>query len=672
MAGGHPANGARVALLVVALISATAALGVPRAVRAASPDFALSLAGAPVFNPGTSATITATVTPLGGETSPVTLVADQSLVQATPPVAAAVAPYGSTTFTLTAHAVVAAGTYTFGVDGTDASGISHRATTTYTLTASPATFSLSASPSTLTLQPGQTAATTVAISAANGMSADILLSSTIGADSAGTGTRPLTTWSGLLPATRVPPPYAAQTLTVTVPPNTEIGTYHYDVIGASDDSSPVSAFADLYVVVTTSPDFTVTAAPGPTFNPGTSATLSVSVSPVNGESSPIVLSPEPGVATFSPPSMVLQPPYGTVSFAISANASIPPGTYAQAFTAADDHGFWHRAGTTFTLTAAPAGFTVAASPASLTIPTGGSASVAVTVLPQNGMTAPVILAAAPGTDTAAAVVPVATWANGAGALGIATAPYPAQPLLFTVAPNTAPGGYHFVVRGASDDSSPATATADIAVTVVAGAPLPSPRAQGSLSFLGTASLSTFPCAPPPPFGSGPCNGSFSGDWGGHLSGLSGGSPYAVTWQTTTHNAVQASFQFYEVQCLGGVETVLGVASGSGSATALPGAVQGKYQVVGETVPRDVTAVSATFAFHWTRAGNTAALSLAPMTVSIDVAGLGTRTVVSQPQNGVASLVVTSASNLGAPTCATPLNNVQGVIGGVVPLADTGS
>jgi len=672
MAGSTTVKVAGSMLLAASLLAGASSATLPEPAAASSPDFTLELTGSPTFNPGTSATVIATVVPLNGETSPVTLVPDQSLVQATPPVAVTVAPYGSTTFTLNANAIVAAGTYAFGVDGYDDNDTSHRATTTYTLTGTPATFTLAASPSSLSLQPGQSGASTVTIAAANGMSADILLTATLGTDSAGTGTRPIATWSDVLPATRVPPPYQAQELTFTVPPNTEIGTYHFVVTGASDDSSPVDASTDIDVTVTTSPDFTVAAGAGPTFNPGTSATVGVSVSPINGESSPITITPDPGVATVSPASAVLQPPYGSVTFTLSANASIPPGTYSQSFTAFDDHGFWHRTTTSFTLTTSPAQFTLSASPETLTIPAGASQSTTMTASAQNGMTAPVVLAVAPGTETAAPVEPIPLWANGAGALGLSTAPYGSQPLGFTVPPSTPLGTYRFTVRGVSGDSSPATAATDVYVQVVGGQPLPSPRAQGVITFDGTASLSTFPCSPPPPFGSGPCSGSFTGDWGGDLGGVSGTSPYDLVWETTTRDAVQASFQFYEVQCLGGLETVLGVAAGTGTATAAPGSVQGKYQVVGESVPRDIVGLTISFSFHWTRAGNTAVLSLAPISLSIDVSGLGPITVVSQPQTGVASLAVTSAANLGAPTCATPLQNVQGVIGGIVPLVDTGS
>lgn len=198
-------------------------------------------------------------------------------------------------------------------------------------------------------------------------------------------------------------------------------------------------------------------------------------------------------------------------------------------------------------------------------------------------------------------------------------------------------------------------------------------ATGSAAFHGTAALSRFPCPPPPPFGNGPCTGSFGGDWSGQLSGTQGTSPYTVTWTTVTTDAsaVSAGFQYAEWQCLDGAETALGFAIGSGTAHAGPGEVQGKWQVPGEAFPRDVVGVDASFQFTWTRVGNSAVLMLSPMTVTVSVAGLGAQTVITSGQTGVASFAVTSSGTTTAPTCATPLDNVQGAIAGTIPLAATG-
>lgn len=195
-------------------------------------------------------------------------------------------------------------------------------------------------------------------------------------------------------------------------------------------------------------------------------------------------------------------------------------------------------------------------------------------------------------------------------------------------------------------------------------------ATGSAAFHGTAELSRFPCQPPPPFGDGPCTGSFGGDWAGNLSGAQGTNPYSVSWTTASGSAVHASFQYAEWQCLDGVESALGFAVGSGTASAGPGAVQGKWQVPGEAFPRDVVGVDATFQFTWTRVGNAAVIMLSPMALTVTVSGLGAQTVITSGQNGAASFAVTSSANTTAPTCATPLDDVQGAIAGTIALVAT--
>lgn len=193
-----------------------------------------------------------------------------------------------------------------------------------------------------------------------------------------------------------------------------------------------------------------------------------------------------------------------------------------------------------------------------------------------------------------------------------------------------------------------------------------PRASaGTAAFQGSATLPTFPCSPQ----SGPCSGSFSGAWTGGLSGVSGTSVYSVAW-SAPDGSLNAAFQYSELQCLAGVETLVGTATGSGSATAQPGQVQGKWQVPGESFARDIIAVSIDFDFSWTRTATSATIILYPLSISLDVSGLGPQVVVSaSEQAGSALFAPTSQSGSGVPTCDNPLTNVEGVIAGVVPLAD---
>jgi len=193
---------------------------------------------------------------------------------------------------------------------------------------------------------------------------------------------------------------------------------------------------------------------------------------------------------------------------------------------------------------------------------------------------------------------------------------------------------------------------------------------GDAVFTGAATLSKFPCQPPYPFGNGPCSGTFAGAWSGQISGVDGTSPFDVAWSTSNAQSVQASFSYYELQCLDGTETLLGVAQGSGVASAGPGQVQGKWQNPGDLFPRDVVGVSVSFGFSWTRVGNTAVMSFSPITAQLDVSGLGWVTVLTAAQNGTAVFAPLQSSGTGVPTCTNQWTNVSGDIEGDIPLAGT--
>jgi hypothetical protein len=187
-------------------------------------------------------------------------------------------------------------------------------------------------------------------------------------------------------------------------------------------------------------------------------------------------------------------------------------------------------------------------------------------------------------------------------------------------------------------------------------------AVGQITVNGSATLPVFPCAPPPPFGDGPCNGSFSGSWAGHVAGVHGTSAFDVTWAAGT---VSAGFTYSELQCLG-LETALGIANGTGSAYSGPGQVQGKWQVPGETFARDVYEVRTDFTFQWTRVGTSAVLVLTPFSLRLSVTGVGWQNVAGPKQYGMATFAPTAhQSGPAAPTCADPWRGVSGLIAGGV-------
>lgn len=204
----------------------------------------------------------------------------------------------------------------------------------------------------------------------------------------------------------------------------------------------------------------------------------------------------------------------------------------------------------------------------------------------------------------------------------------------------------------------------------AGPALATTATSGEAAFQGSASLPTFPCQPPAPFGNGPCNGTFSGQWAGHLSGVSGTSPFDVEWSTInsagTH--VTASFTYAEWQCAEFAETILGIAQGTGTATVDPGQLQGKWQVVGESFARDIIGVNFTFSFKWTRVGTGAVLVLPSAVLQLNVSGIGWVTVITGlTQTGQAAFVPTTDGINGVPSC-TNQGSISGVIAGTLPFA----
>lgn len=191
------------------------------------------------------------------------------------------------------------------------------------------------------------------------------------------------------------------------------------------------------------------------------------------------------------------------------------------------------------------------------------------------------------------------------------------------------------------------------------------RAIGEVVFRGRAHLPVFPC------GSTCGGGSFAGDWTGNVSGTYDGAAFDAAWTTLSGSAVNAGFGYSELACLQGVETLAGEATGSGSASAGPGQILGYWVTPTPAVPLPIVGATLNFSFNWTRTANTAVLQLNPVSLTLDVAGLGSRTVVVGPQFGTAAFALTSADNTTVPTCGTPLTNVRGEIAGVVALTQAG-
>ncbi len=193
-------------------------------------------------------------------------------------------------------------------------------------------------------------------------------------------------------------------------------------------------------------------------------------------------------------------------------------------------------------------------------------------------------------------------------------------------------------------------------------------ATGDMTFTGTASLPKFPCSPPPPFGDGPCAGTFTGQWAGHYAGTAGFDAFDVTWNTVgdSTDAVSASFVYAEFQCAH-LETLAGFAQGTGAAVAGAGWVRGSWQVAGEPFARDITGVQATLGFDWTRSLNNAVIVFSTFTLQVNVADMGWQTVASSEQIGDATFAVPPPNLNEVPSCEKPWSAVEATVAGTVPL-----
>ncbi|MCU7722969.1 S8 family serine peptidase [Actinoplanes sp. KI2] len=142
----------------------------------------------------------------------------------------------------------------------------------------------------------------------------------------------------------------------------------------------------------TAPDFTVAVAPSaPAVAPGGSATLAVTVTPVNGFAAGVTLAlaglPAQASATIT----------GTTRIAITTTAAIAPGTYPLILTATGG-GLTRTAYARLTVTTPP-GFAMTASPASVTVTRGQTATYTVATSSIGNFTGPVTLKVTGATAT---------------------------------------------------------------------------------------------------------------------------------------------------------------------------------------------------------------------------------------------------------------------------------
>jgi IPT/TIG domain len=482
-------------------------------------DYTLSLSAGPTFNAGSSGTFTATVTLLGSESVPITVVPAQGPWQITPPVWVLTPPLNGTafqpfptstyqqTFTISANAHVPQsplGQYPVPVVAVDGHGFVDREQTSFTLTSTPADFTITPSPAGISVAQTYTGSTGVAITPSNGMHDHIQLSVARGTDNT-TPLAPSAAWPGGAPAVDVTVnpdgTYSTQTLTFATTANTPLGTYHYVVTATSANSATASQSRDVYVTVTSGAlDFYVTFSNGPTFNPGTNAGITATVHGINGDNEPVDLIPDQGAVVVSP-QQTQATPGQSASFTLVSNANTPPCSCTFAVTAVGEQTHQaHRSQIGYTLTTTPASYSLGATSSSLTIPVGGGGSTGVTVIPANGMQNTVALGVVPAADVAngGRSIPVARWQSGSGGGTPVTtvAPnggtYATQTLSFVDPPSDRGGTYHYTVIATSGNAKPAQQVLDLYVTVpwptftLTATPVPAVNPGSSQSFTVTA------------------------------------------------------------------------------------------------------------------------------------------------------------------------------------------
>ena len=226
-------------------------------------------------NPGASSTSTITVGALNGFSSSVALTCSASPTTANPPTCsfslASVTPGTPSTLTVTTTASTTPANYTVTATGTS-SGFAH----TTTVTLSVQDFSISASPlSPASVNPGNSATSTVAVSAISGFSSAVTLTCSVSPASANSPTCGFNL-SSVTPGT-------ASTLTVVSPALTPGGFYTVTVtgtFGADVHSTTVKLTVNGFLISATTPA---------AVSAGTSATSTVTLTALNGYNLPVNL-----------------------------------------------------------------------------------------------------------------------------------------------------------------------------------------------------------------------------------------------------------------------------------------------------------------------------------------------------------------------------------------------
>jgi hypothetical protein len=440
------------------------------AVTVRVPDF--TIAASPIsatINAGQSAQSSISVTAVNGYSGTVNLSASGCPTNANcsfNPTTAS--PSAGSALTVSTASNTPSGTYTVTVNGVDSLNSALTHTTTFAVTVRVPDFSLTATPASATINAGQSAPSTISVTAINGYSGTVNLSVSSGC--------PANATCSFNPGTASPG--ATSTLTVATASNTPAGTYTVTVNGVDTVNSALTHTTTFTATVRV-PDFSLTATPtSATINAGQSAPSTISVSAVNGYSGTVNLSvssgcPANATCSFNPGTAS---PSATSTLTVATASNTPAGTYTVTVNGVDTVNSALTHTTTFAVTVSAADFSISANPTSFSLLQGASGTSTVSLASISGFNSPVALSVG-STCPAGAICSFST-----------SSVTPTGSSVLTVAPSTStpPGTYTVVVTGTGGTR---THSANVSVTVAAGFTLSAPSSLAvSRGAIGTASV----------------------------------------------------------------------------------------------------------------------------------------------------------------------------------------
>lgn len=462
---------------------------------------------------GATATFPITVSRTGGYQGPVTLVAEGVPTDVVASFAPSNLPNGTTASTLSltvgANAAAVASTITVRASGT---GVTAQ-TTTVTLTVTAPTASITVSTGTMTaasVTQGASATVPLTLTRTN-FTGDIAL--------AVTGL-PTGVTASFAPGSPLPNGVNATTLTLTAAANATVGTSNVTVTASGTGVTPQTAVFALTVAASTTPGFTVAAAPATlTVVAGQGATSTVTLARQGGFAGDVAVAvtgaPAGVTAVLAPPSLTGAATTSTLT--IATTSATAPGSYTLTLTGSAAGQTARTTMVALTVTAVP-GVTVTLAPAAVSVVAGASATSAITIarvgsfagdvaLTTEGAPAGVTLAYAPATILAASTTSQVTVNATAAAV---------------------PGAYNVTVRGTG--AGGVTSSATLAVTVTA-APTITVSATNATAAPGATATSTVTLVR---------GGGYTGSVAFAVSGLPGGVTPTFTPTSTTGTSSQLS------------------------------------------------------------------------------------------------------------------------------------